>query len=74
MLDFVFHINGDLSARCMTVLESLAPAITIYSIDEAFLHVAGSEQLMNAINGINHSGLGNVWFAGQGINESPRII
>lgn len=30
---------------------------------------AGSEQLMKAIDGINHSGLGNVWFAGQGINK-----
>ncbi|MGP2734238.1 DUF4113 domain-containing protein [Serratia bockelmannii] len=29
----------------------------------------GSEQLMKAIDGINHSGLGNAWFAGQGINK-----
>ncbi|EPC6178209.1 TPA: translesion error-prone DNA polymerase V subunit UmuC [Serratia marcescens] len=36
-----YSLYGDLSARCMTVLESLAPAITIYSIDEAFLHVTG---------------------------------
>jgi DNA polymerase V len=35
-----YSLYGDLSARCMTVLESLAP-ITIYSIDEAFLHVTG---------------------------------
>lgn len=36
-----YALYGDVSARCMTVLESLAPALTIYSIDEAFLHVAG---------------------------------
>ncbi|MGE6304634.1 translesion error-prone DNA polymerase V subunit UmuC [Serratia liquefaciens] len=36
-----YSLYGDMSARCMTILESLAPAITIYSIDEAFLHVAG---------------------------------
>lgn len=36
-----YALYGDMSARCMTVLESLAPALTIYSIDEAFLHVAG---------------------------------
>lgn len=26
-----------------------------------------SEQLMKALDGINHSGLGKVWFAGRGI-------
>ncbi|CAI1233784.1 DNA polymerase V subunit UmuC [Serratia quinivorans] len=31
---------------------------------------AGSEQLMKAVDGINHSGLGKVWFAGQGINKA----
>lgn len=36
-----YSLYGDMSARCMTILKSLAPAITIYSIDEAFLHVAG---------------------------------
>jgi DNA polymerase V len=31
---------------------------------------AGSEQLMKAVDGINHSGLGKIWFAGQGINKA----
>jgi len=31
---------------------------------------AGSEQLMKVVDGINHSGLGKIWFAGQGINKS----
>ncbi|HIE3983673.1 TPA: translesion error-prone DNA polymerase V subunit UmuC [Serratia marcescens] len=30
---------------------------------------ANSEQLMKAVDDINHSGLGKVWFAGQGINK-----
>lgn len=29
---------GDMSARCMTILESLAPAMTIYSIDKSKLY------------------------------------
>ncbi|HBV9935324.1 TPA: DUF4113 domain-containing protein [Klebsiella pneumoniae] len=28
---------------------------------------ANSEALMNVVDGINHSGLGKVWFAGRGI-------
>lgn len=36
-----YALYGDLSARIMTVLESLAPEISIYSIDEAFLTVTG---------------------------------
>lgn len=31
---------------------------------------AGSEQLMKTVDGINHSGLGKIWFAGQGINKT----
>lgn len=40
-----YSLYGDMSARCMTILESLAPAMTIYSIDEAFLHVAGIDAI-----------------------------
>jgi hypothetical protein len=29
-----------------------------------------SEQLMAVLDGINHSGKGHVWFAGQGIQKS----
>lgn len=38
-----YSLYGDLSARVMAILESMAPTLTIYSIDEAFLHVAGIE-------------------------------
>ena len=40
-MDFPFHINGDMSARIMSTLEEMAPELTIYSIDEAFLKVTG---------------------------------
>ncbi|QXN65273.1 translesion error-prone DNA polymerase V subunit UmuC [Serratia fonticola] len=36
-----YALYGDLSARTMAVLEGLAPKMTIYSIDEAFLDVTG---------------------------------
>lgn len=32
---------GDMSARIMTILESMAPTLTPYSIDEAFLTITG---------------------------------
>lgn len=36
-----YALYGDMSARVCAVLESLAPELTIYSIDEAFLTVTG---------------------------------
>ncbi|EDR3562071.1 translesion error-prone DNA polymerase V subunit UmuC [Salmonella enterica subsp. enterica serovar Benue] len=36
-----YALYGDMSARVCTVLESLAPELTVYSIDEAFLTVTG---------------------------------
>ena len=38
-LDFPFHINADMSQRVMTTLESMVPAIEVYSIDEAFIEL-----------------------------------
>jgi DNA polymerase V len=38
-----YALYGDMSARVCSVLESLAPDLTIYSIDEAFLRVDGIE-------------------------------
>lgn len=38
-----YALYGDMSARVCAVLESLAPELTIYSIDEAFLTVSGIE-------------------------------
>ncbi|MFB0712926.1 translesion error-prone DNA polymerase V subunit UmuC [Buttiauxella noackiae] len=34
---------------------------------------AGSAQLMKALDGINQSGLGDVWFAGQGVNTEWKM-
>lgn len=36
-----FSLYGDLSARVMSILESLAPKVEIYSIDEAFIDFTG---------------------------------
>lgn len=38
-----YALYGDISARVMTVLEQQAPAIEVYSIDEAFLDLSGLE-------------------------------
>jgi len=38
-----FALYGDMSNRVMTILTSYAPEIEIYSIDEAFLQLAGFE-------------------------------
>lgn len=36
-----YALYGDMSARIMSILESLAPSLTPYSIDEAFLNITG---------------------------------
>jgi DNA polymerase V len=43
LLDIVFHINGDMSARVMRTLARFTPDLEIYSIDEAFLGLSGFE-------------------------------
>lgn len=40
-IDFAFHINADMSRRVMDTLEEMAPAVEIYSLDEAFLRLDG---------------------------------
>lgn len=42
-----YTLYSDISARFMTTLESLAPEIFVYSIDEAFLNLTGMEQTYN---------------------------
>jgi DNA polymerase V len=41
LIDFLLHINGDLSERVMTVIEGMVPALEVYSIDEAFAELTG---------------------------------
>ena len=41
LIDFLLHINGDMSERVMTVIESLVPAVEVYSIDESFADLTG---------------------------------
>ncbi|SNR68477.1 DNA polymerase V [Humidesulfovibrio mexicanus] len=39
-----YALYGDLSARVMRVLEEAAPAVEVYSIDEAFLDLSGVQE------------------------------
>lgn len=41
-----YTLYGDMSRRVMVTLESLAPRVDVYSIDEAFLDVKGIDALM----------------------------
>lgn len=38
-----FSLYGDMSSRVMSILETMAPDIEVYSIDEAFLHFPDTE-------------------------------
>lgn len=49
LIDFLLHINGDMSERVMTILESRFPSIEIYSIDEAFADMTGLPDPLESI-------------------------
>ena len=40
-----YALYGDVSERVMTLIESLVPAVEVYSIDEAFADLTGIEGL-----------------------------
>ena len=45
-----YVLYGDLSARVMSVLKTAAPAVEVYSIDEAFIDLHGVPDLPNFIH------------------------
>lgn len=45
-VDIPFHINGDMSARMMTILGEMAAGQEVYSIDESFLDGSGIGRLI----------------------------
>jgi DNA polymerase V len=45
-----YALYADISARVMRTLEELAPAVEIYSIDEAFLDLSGIEASRDLVN------------------------
>lgn len=47
-----FPLYGDMSARVMSILQSMTPDIEIYSIDEAFVHLHGITDFMELGNNI----------------------
>jgi len=40
-----YALYGDMSERIMSIIESLVPAVEVYSIDEAFVELTGIDQL-----------------------------
>jgi nucleotidyltransferase/DNA polymerase involved in DNA repair len=48
-VDFLFHINGDMSERVMTLIESMVPAAEVYSIDESFADLTGVPGCLDAL-------------------------
>ncbi len=43
LIDFLLHINGDMSQRVMTILEGMAPVLEVYSIDKNKLHTVDAQ-------------------------------
>lgn len=46
-----YALYGDMSERVMTVIESLVPAVEVYSIDEAFADLSGIDPFMLEVIG-----------------------
>lgn len=42
-----YALYADMSSRVMTVLEEMAPAVEVYSIDEAFINLQGVSNCQN---------------------------
>ncbi|QHF43066.1 hypothetical protein PspS35_04440 [Pseudomonas sp. S35] len=42
-IDFLFHINGQLSERVMTLIEAMVCDSEVYSIDKNKLHTADAQ-------------------------------
>ena len=49
LIDFLLHINADLSGRVMRTLRTMAPRIEVYSIDEGFLDLQGVQGDLEAL-------------------------
>lgn len=49
-----FTLYGDMSERVMTILREMTPEIEIYSVDEAFLHLHGIDDLSEYGRSIVH--------------------
>ena len=45
---FQIPINGDMSERVMSIIESMVPAVEVYSIDEAFADLTGIPENLDA--------------------------
>lgn len=69
-LDTVWQ-EGHRFQKCGVMLgDFYSQGVAQLGLFDEFQPRAGSEQLMAAIDAINHKGKGRVWFAGQGIQKS----
>ena len=46
-----YALYGDMSERVMTIIESMVPALEVYSIDEAFADLTGPSRRLSAFDG-----------------------
>lgn len=61
-------LDGHRYAKAGVMLNDFSPTgVSQLNLFDDYQPKKQSEQLMKAIDGINHSGLGKVWFAGRGI-------
>lgn len=61
-------VDGHRYAKAGSMLNDFAPdGVSLLNLFDDTLLRSNSNQLMKVVDGINHSGLGKVWFAGRGI-------
>ncbi|WP_262207503.1 DUF4113 domain-containing protein, partial [Escherichia coli] len=61
-------VDGHRYAKAGCMLNDFAPdGVSLLNLFDDTLLRSNSNQLMKVVDGINHSGLGKVWFAGRGI-------
>ncbi|HBL7007446.1 TPA: Y-family DNA polymerase [Citrobacter koseri] len=67
-------VNGFRYMKAGIILDDFTPTgVSQLNLFDEELHHTNSEQLMHVLDSINHSGLGKVWFAGQGISEGWQM-
>lgn len=66
-LDRIF-IDGHRYAKAGVMLNDFTPTgVSQLNLFDEIQPRANSDELMKVLDGINHSGLGKIWFAGRGI-------
>lgn len=67
-------LDGHRYAKAGVMLNDFTPSgVSQLNLFDDVKPQARSDELMKALDGINHSGLGKVWFAGQGIDPDWKM-